>query len=103
VVAGSPLGKEIETYMKDGKLLPASTIMALMKKQVSKLPGAFVALEGFPRSIENYHDFDRICGAPEFAIYIDVPDDVMVERILKRGLTRVGNSHSCPGWTNKSR
>jgi adenylate kinase len=85
VVSGSPLGKEIETYMKDGKLLPSSTIMALMKKQVSKLPGAFVALDGFPRSIENYHDFDRICGAPEFAIYIDVPDDVMMERILKRG------------------
>ena len=88
-MAGSLLRKETETHMKDDKLLPASTIVALMKKQVSKLQvsGAVVALstDSFPRSIENDHDLDRICGAPEDAIYMDVPapDDVMMERILK--------------------
>jgi adenylate kinase len=85
VAAGSPLGEMISQSMMEGKLLPSSTIVALMKKRVAKFPGAFVALDGFPRSKENCIDFERICGAPELCIYIDVPDEVMMERMLERG------------------
>ena len=71
--------------MTAGKLLPSSTILALVKKQMANSPGNFVALDGFPRSAENCQDFAEICGQPECAFYIELPDDVMIERILKRG------------------
>lgn len=85
VTARTPLGLECEKIMKEGKLLPSATVMALLKKKVSKFPGAYVALDGFPRSRQNYDDFNKICGSPEFALFIDVPDEIMIERILKRG------------------
>ena len=71
--------------MQQGKLLPSTTIMALLKKSMANSPGHYVALDGFPRSRENCEDFQAMCGAPECAIHIEVPDDVMIERILKRG------------------
>ena len=85
VSARTPLGLQVEGIMKAGQLLPSSTMIALVKKKISSFPGAMVAFDGFPRSRENYQDFDLICGAPEFAISIEVPDEVLVERMLKRG------------------
>jgi adenylate kinase family enzyme len=85
VAARTPLGLKMEETMKAGNLLPSATMIALLKKKMSSFPGAFVALDGFPRSRENYLDFDAICGAPEFAISIEVPDEVMMDRMLKRG------------------
>jgi adenylate kinase family enzyme len=72
--------------MLQGKLLSSSTVMALLKKKVAaEVAGRWVLLDGFPRSRDNCEDFFAVCGAPEFVLNIEVPDDVMVERILKRG------------------
>jgi len=85
VASGSALGRSCFATMSEGKLLPSSTIMAMLKKHMAGHPGHYVALDGFPRSADNCRDFEDLMGAPECAFYIDVPDDVMVERILKRG------------------
>ena len=85
VASGSALGQSCLKTMSEGKLLPSSTIMAMLKKHMAGHPGHYVALDGFPRSADNCRDFEEIMGAPECAFYIDVPDDVMIERILKRG------------------
>ena len=47
VESGSALGKSCAETMKQGKLLPSSTIMALMKKSMSRSSGHWVALDGF--------------------------------------------------------
>ena len=85
IASGSPLSKSIEQTMKEGKLLPSCTIIALVKKQLRRYPGALVVLDGFPRSRENYEDFVDILGTPEFVISVDVSDEEMISRILKRG------------------
>ena len=85
VASGSALGQSCIKTMQEGKLLPSSTIMAMLKKNMAGHPGHYIALDGFPRSADNCRDFEDIMGAPEMAFYIDVPDDVMIERILKRG------------------
>ena len=87
IASGSPLSKSIEQTMKEGKLLPSCTIIALVKKQLRRYPGALVVLDGFPRSRKNFQDFVDILGTPEFVISVDVPDDVMIARILKRAET----------------
>ena len=87
IASGSPLAKEIESMMEQGQLVPSTTIIALLKKQLRKMPGTLVALDGFPRNLENYHDFDAVCGTPEFAIYVDVSDEEMLRRIMKRAET----------------
>ena len=85
IASGSPLSKSIEQTMKEGKLLPSCTIIALVKKQLRRYPGALVVLDGFPRSRKNYKDFVDILGTPEFVISVDVSDEEMISRILKRG------------------
>ena len=87
IASGSPLAKTIESMMEQGQLVPSTTIIALLKKQLRKMPGALVALDGFPRNLENYHDFDAVCGTPEFAIFVDVSDEEMIRRIMKRAET----------------
>ena len=87
IASGSPLAKTIETMMEQGQLVPSTTIIALLKKQLRRMPGALVALDGFPRNLENYHDFDAVCGTPEFAIFVDVSDEEMIRRIMKRAET----------------
>jgi len=87
IASGSPLSKSIEQTMKEGKLLPSCTIIALVKKQLRRYPGALVVLDGFPRSWKNYKDFVDILGTPEFVISVDVSDEEMISRILKRGAT----------------
>ena len=87
IASGSPLAKSIEQSMKKGELVSSSTIIALIKKQLSRFPGSLIALDGFPRNKSNYLDFDEILGTPEFAIVVDVPDDEMLSRIMKRSMT----------------
>jgi len=87
MASGSPLAETIESMMEQGQLVPSTTIIALLKKQLRRMPGALVALDGFPRNLENYQDFDAVCGKPEFAIYVDVSDEEMLRRIMKRAET----------------
>ena len=87
IASGSPLAKSIEQTMKRGELVSSSTIIALIKKQLRRFPGSLIALDGFPRNKSNYLDFDEILGTPEFAIVVDVPDDEMISRIMKRAET----------------
>lgn len=87
VESGSGLAGSIQQIMQEGRLVPSSTIIALLKKQLRRFAGSRVALDGFPRSVDNYRDFERMCGRPEFAMLVDVPDEVMMERMLRRGET----------------
>ena len=87
IALGSPLAKSIEETMERGELVSSSTIVALLKKQLRRHPGSLIALDGYPRNKQNYIDFVGVLGNPEFAIYIDVPDEEMIARIMKRAAT----------------
>ena len=104
IASGSPLAKSIEQTMKEGKLVPSSTIIALLKKQLRQFPGSLVALDGFPRNKQNYLDFDKVMGTPEFAISIDVPDEEMISRIMKRAQTsdRADDNEETAHWRIKT-
>lgn len=85
VAQKTPLGMECAATMEAGELIKSVTMTRLLKKNCTQHPGHWVLLDGFPRSLKNCQNFEKLCGKPDFAIYIDVPDDVMVARILKRG------------------
>ncbi|KAL7548466.1 hypothetical protein ACHAWF_011747, partial [Thalassiosira exigua] len=87
VASGSPLARTIERIAKEGGLVPSSTVLALLKKQLGRMPGSLIALDGFPRSVQNMTDFEEVLGSPELAVVVDVPDDIMVERIMHRAIT----------------
>lgn len=84
VASGTPLGNECAEIMKRGGLVSSSVITALVRRRMRSYPKRRVLLDGFPRSLENAHDFIRLCGKPEVALHLDCDDTILMERIIKR-------------------
>ncbi len=93
VKAGTPLGKEAEGYMSRGDLVPDSTVIGLIIERIGQddCADGFL-LDGFPRTRPQAEALDAALRANDFAIdtvlLIDVPDDVLVERVVGRRLHR---------------
>ncbi|CAM9432011.1 unnamed protein product [Ectocarpus sp. 6 AP-2014] len=82
----TPLGlQQVAERMKEGRLVDASTVLALLEKLLTLHPGKHVLLDGFPRSLDNARDWARLFGPPEACIRINCPDEVMASRIVERG------------------
>lgn len=84
VASGTPLGKECADIMARGELVSSAVITALVRRRMRSSSKRRVLLDGFPRSLENAHDFVRLCGKPEVALHLECDDTVLMERIIKR-------------------
>lgn len=89
VKAGSDLGKQAESYMKAGDLVPDSLIMDMMEKRLQKddCKKGFL-LDGFPRTIPQAEALDKLLDKLgielDMVINIDVPRDVIFDRLCTR-------------------
>lgn len=78
------LGRDTKT------LLPTEIILALVERQIDKLRGKAIFIDGFPRELDQVSYslyFRALMGYrddPDFFVFIDVPESVMGERIKSR-------------------
>ena len=86
--AGTDLGRRASEYMDRGGLVPDELIVAMVRDAIVRLDGRPILLDGFPRTVA---PADALAGALEdrgreltAAILIDVPDEMVVERISGR-------------------
>ena len=86
---GTELGKKAAGYMDFGRLLPDDIILGIINEKL-RTPGlerGFL-FDGFPRTIVQAESFDRILKEKGWSldavVSIDVPEEVVTERILKR-------------------
>ncbi|KXS19902.1 ADK-domain-containing protein [Gonapodya prolifera JEL478] len=90
VAGGSPLGKEIEAVMKEGKMvdlaLTKRLLLGAMKAAQESGARGFL-VDGFPRTVEQAQVFEKTIGRPKMVLFFEVPEDVLVQRLLKRGET----------------
>lgn len=89
VKAHSKLGREAETYMKAGKLVPDSLVFGLLEERSKEADckNGFI-LDGFPRSVPQANALDNIL-APlkkkvDAVVAIDVPEEELVKRLTGR-------------------
>eukprot|EP00475_Leptophrys_vorax_P033251 TRINITY_DN5201_c0_g1_i1.p1 TRINITY_DN5201_c0_g1~~TRINITY_DN5201_c0_g1_i1.p1 ORF type:complete len:586 (+),score=191.44 TRINITY_DN5201_c0_g1_i1:1510-3267(+) len=91
--SGSEEGVLITTYMAEGKLVPISVVMRLLKgaidANVAKGRRLFL-IDGFPRNQENIDGWNEAFGgnpniSVKFMLYLECPEPVMEQRLLKRG------------------
>jgi adenylate kinase len=82
--------------MDRGDLVPDDLIVAMIRDELDDLDDKPVLLDGFPRTVAQA---DALAGALEergrelaAAVLIDVPDDVVVERISGRHQERADDS-----------
>jgi adenylate kinase len=87
-LAGTDLGRRASQYMDRGDLVPDELIVAMMRDAIARLDGKSILLDGFPRTVAQAH---ALAGVLEdrgreltAALLVDVPDDVVVERISGR-------------------
>ena len=83
------LGRRAGEYMDRGDLVPDEVIDGVVRDAIARFDAEPVLLDGFPRTVEQADDLDaalRERGRElRHAILIDVPDDVVAERLSRRG------------------
>ena len=89
VAAGSDLGKKAEAFMKAGDLVPDDLIMGIMEERLQEpdCANGFL-LDGFPRTIPQAEALKELLGrigvSLDFAVEIDVPREVILDRLTTR-------------------
>jgi len=86
---GSELGRKAREYMDAGKLVPDELIIAMFVERLKQDDtGDGFILDGFPRTIPQAQaleeEVQKLGRRITAVLLIDVPDDVLVERISGR-------------------
>jgi adenylate kinase len=89
VASGSELGKEIESYISQGALVPLNIIVDTIVSAINNAPVDNILIDGYPRSEEQMTAFDEIVSKEEnidlaSVIEVRVSEAVARERILGR-------------------
>lgn len=86
---GTEIGREADSYMKKGELVPDSLIIRLVEERLDKggKSDAYM-FDGFPRTIAQaellQRIFEKLGGGISRVFYLDTPRDVLVQRLTGR-------------------
>ncbi len=84
---GTPLGRKVEGYMKQGVLVPDEVILEVMAEAMDRAGWRFI-LDGFPRTVAQAEALDRMLSerglALDGVVFLDVPDEEIVLRLSGR-------------------
>ena len=86
------LGKLAQKYMNNGDLVPDNVTTGMLKAEVESNSNANGFLfDGFPRTVDQAISLDNYLEKKklkiDLTIAIEVEDEILIERILNRGLT----------------
>lgn len=87
---GTELGRSMESYIAQGKLAPDEIVIGMIAEYVAAhKESAGCIFDGFPRTTAQAEEFDRILAedgeSVNVMVYMDVPEEELVKRILLRG------------------
>jgi adenylate kinase len=86
------LGVKAGEYMARGALVPDEITIAMLRERVGGEGGTGILLDGFPRTMEQAIALDAMMAelgrSIDAVLYVDVPDDVLVERLSARLICR---------------
>ena len=90
--AGTELGKQAQSYMDSGGLVPDEIIIGMMAKAIDKAPQSGFVLDGFPRTVNQAVELDKALAAAESKIdavlNLEIDDEIVASRMTGR--------RSCP-------
>ncbi|MBE9115800.1 adenylate kinase [Lusitaniella coriacea LEGE 07157] len=88
--AGTPLGKKAQNYMNRGELVPDALMLDLIRERLQQtdVQKGWI-LDGFPRNVQQATFLEALLAelnqSPDCVLDLDVPDEVIVTRLLARG------------------
>jgi adenylate kinase len=85
---GTAFGLEAKRYMDEGELVPDEIVMGVIEECIvpgGPLGNGFV-LDGFPRTLPQARELDRVLGTTplDLAIDLEVPREIVIDRIAGR-------------------
>ncbi len=88
----SPLAQKVKSIIEAGHLVPNEVVMDIIENFMEGLDaGAKVLFDGIPRKMEQAESFDQVMnkhGRDFRGIFIEVPDEVAVKRLLTRRICK---------------
>lgn len=90
VTEGTAIGKQVQSYLASGDLVPDGVVMDILRKPVVEASeaGGYV-LDGFPRTVEqaeSAYTVARNLGVEvQAVVHLEVPRGELVRRLLERG------------------
>lgn len=90
VTEGSSIGRSVKAYVDRGDLVPDAFVMDMLRKPViaANSSGGYV-LDGFPRTVDQaeaaYETARDLGVSVRIAVFLDVPTEDLVRRLLARG------------------
>ena len=90
IARGTELGKSMQSYIEAGQLAPDSIVIGMIRNYMKEhMDAAGNIFDGFPRTTAQAEAFDEILAedgeSVSVMIYMDVPEEELVKRILLRG------------------
>ena len=90
IKAQTPLGQQMAEYISRGELAPDSVVISMVEEYLSQNKGIKGTIfDGFPRTTAQAEAFDKLLesmgDSVDIMIYMDVPEEELVQRILLRG------------------
>jgi adenylate kinase len=95
---GTELGLAAKTYMDKGELVPDEVLIGIIKNRLKEKDciNGFI-LDGYPRTVPQADALavilKEICKPIDVVLNLEVPDDVLVDRISKRLMCKCGASY----------
>ncbi len=90
------LGKEINNYINKGELVPDDITVNLMKKKIKQISNKNIIFDGFPRSIKQAEELDKIlkqfAEKIDLCIYLKVAVEELIKRISGRRICKIDGS-----------
>jgi adenylate kinase len=89
IARGTALGVEAQTYIAQGHLVPDRVVNSMVRDRLSQVDAArgFI-LDGYPRNVAQVGVLDEMVAergwAVDCAIDLELPEDLIVERLLRR-------------------
>lgn len=88
--SGSELASMINTFIAEGKIVPAEVTVRLLKAAMEASEKSDFLVDGFPRDMDNLNCWQTEMvdsAVVKFLLFLDCPQEVMLARLLERGKT----------------
>lgn len=85
----SKYGELIDSYIKEGKIVPQEITIALlqkaMKNTIAEKGITKFLIDGFPRKMDQALKFEDEVAVSKFTLFFECPEQVMLNRLIERG------------------
>lgn len=91
IARGTELGKIADSYISQGHLIPDDLMISIIDDllETPEVKGKSIIFDGFPRTVNQAVELEKLMerrgNKIDAVIGLEVPDEMLVERLIKRG------------------